>query len=234
MSIYVFIPVIFIGLYAAYYMYTKRKYAELAGTVANTDFKAEFEKAAQYRDEFLEDELPYVKKAMGDAPIDAYTYGNADYGFGDALKDGLKNKLKEVATLGTVRFNTVVTPKYLVLSGDELHLLDTDTDGEIDRHIVFTPDQLQNARLNTYPMQGQIKAQAEARTKNVKAYMLSLPGDKGKQIGFIIYSCLIFTEIPEIPNDPKRTIKTIIIGNDFLKQLGDKYPRLKVSLPIFN
>lgn len=44
----------------------------------------------------------------------------------------MKNKLKGMATLGTVRFRSVHTPKYLVLSGDTLHLFDTDTDG--DRH----------------------------------------------------------------------------------------------------
>ena len=57
------------------------------------------------------------------------------YGVGSALKDGVKDKLKGMATLGTVRFNTVQTPKYLVLSGNSLHLFDTDTEGEIDRHL---------------------------------------------------------------------------------------------------
>lgn len=45
---------------------------------------------------------------------------------------------------------------------------------------------------------------------------------------------LIFTNIAEIPTNPQKTIEAIIIANDFLKQLGDLYPNLKVSLPIFN
>ena len=82
-------------------------------------------------------------------------------------------------------------------------------------------------------MEGQVQAQAQARGNNVKAYKLSLQTDE-KPVELIIYSCLIFTNIPEIPTDSQETIQDIIIGNDFLKQLGDKYPNLKVSLPIFS
>ena len=84
----------------------------------------------------------------------------------------MKDKLKGMATLGTVRFNTVQTPKYLVLSGDNLHLFDTDTDGEIDNHFVFNQARLENSRLIAIPMEGQVQAQAQARG-NVKAYKLS-------------------------------------------------------------
>ena len=138
-----------------------------------------------------------------------------------------------MATLGTVRFNTVQTPKYLVLSGNSLHLFDTDTEGEIDRHLVFNQSRLENSRLTEIPMEGQVKAQAQARGNNVKAYKLSLQTDD-KPIELIIYSFQIFTNIPEIPTDPQETVQAIVIGNDFLKQLGDRYPNLKVSLPIFS
>ncbi len=169
---------------------------------------------------------------MGEEKIDAFNYASNEYGVASALKDGMKDKLKGMATLGTVRFNTVQTPKYLVLSGDNLHLFDTDTDGEIDNHFVFNQARLENSRLIAIPMEGQVQAQAQARGNNVKAYKLSLQTDE-KPVELIIYSCLIFTNIPEIPTDPQETIQDIIIGNDFLKQLGDKYPNLKVSLPIF-
>lgn len=82
-----------------------------------------------------------------------------EYGVASALKDGMKDKLKGMATLGTVRFNTVQTPKYLVLSGDNLHLFDTDTDGEIDNHFVFNQARLENSRLIAIPMEGQVQAQ---------------------------------------------------------------------------
>lgn len=54
----------------------------------------------------------------------------------------------------------------------------------------------------------------------------------GKPLELIVYSCLIFTNIPEIPVDPQETIQDIAVGTDFLKQLGDRYPNLKAALPV--
>lgn len=232
MNIYTFIPIIFIALSLGYWFYTKNKISQQVQAVDGTDFKAEFANATQYKERFLKSELPFLKKAMGDKPIDAFNYANTEHNFADALKDGVKDKLKGMATLGTVRFNTVTTPKYLVLSGEQLHLFDTDTEGEIDRHLIFEPSHLQNSRLTVYPLEGQIKAQAQARGKNVKAYKLSLHTENGKAIELILYSCLIFTDIPEMPANPQETVQAIVIANDFLKQLGECYPNLKVELPI--
>ena len=194
MSIYTFVPVIFIVLYLGYWFYMKNKNSQQAQVVNNTDFKAEFANAERYKNSVLTSELPFLQEEMKQEKIDAFNYASTEYGVGSALKDGVKDKLKGMATLGTVRFNTVQTPKYLVLSGNSLHLFDTDTEGEIDRHLVFNQSRLE----------------------------------------LIIYSCLIFTNIPEIPTDPQETVQAIVIGNDFLKQLGDRYPNLKVSLPIFS
>ena len=230
MNIYSLIPIVCIILSLGYWFYTKNKISQQVQTVNSTDFKAEFANATLYKNQFLISELPFLKKAMEQSPIDAF---NSEHNMVDALKDGVKDKLKGMATLGTVRFTTVATPKYLVLSGDNLHLFDTDTDGEIDNHFVFNQARLENSRLIAIPMEGQVQAQAQARGNNVKAYKLSLQTDE-KPVELIIYSCLIFTNIPEIPTDPQETIQDIIIGNDFLKQLGDKYPNLKVSLPIFS
>ena len=202
MNIYSLIPIVCIILSLGYWFYTKNKISQQVQTVNSTDFKAEFANATLYKNQFLIYELPFLKKAMEQSPIDAFNYAT-----------------------------TVATPKYLVLSGDKLHLFDTDTDGEIDKHLIFEPTQLKNSRLAVYPLEGQIKAQAQARGKNVKAYKLSLQTD-GKAIELILYSCLIFTDIPETPVDAKETVKAIVIANDFLKRLGDCYPNLKVALPI--
>ena len=49
MSIYTFIPVIFIVLYLGYWFYMKNKNSQQAQVVNNTDFKAEFANAEQYK-----------------------------------------------------------------------------------------------------------------------------------------------------------------------------------------
>ena len=233
MSIYTLIPIVFIALYLGYWFYIKNKNSQQAQIVSNTDFKAEFANAEKYKNHFLTSELPFLKKAMEQEKIDAFNYASNEYGVASALKDGVKDKLKGMATLGAVRFTTVQTPKYLVLSGKNLHLFDTDTDGEINRHFIFDAARLENSRLTELPLTGSVQAQAQARGNNVKAYKLSLQTDD-KPVVLIIYSCLIFTNIAEIPTNPQKTIEAIIIPNDFLKQLGDLYPNLKVSLPIFN
>ena len=231
MNIYTFIPIICIVLYLGYWFYIKNKNTQQTQLVDNADFKVEFANAAEYKKQFLTNELPFLKKEMAQNPIDAFNYANTEYNTAAALKDGVKDKLKEMATLGTVRFTTVTTPKYLVLSGENLHLFDTDAEGEIDRHFVFEPAQLKSSKLVVYPLEGQIKTQALARGKDIKAYKLSLQTDE-KMVELILYSCLIFTDIPEIPVNAKTTIQAIVIANDFLKQLGDRYPNLKVPLPI--
>ena len=158
MSIYTLIPIIFIVLYAGYWYYVKNKNSQQAQVVNNTDFKAEFANAERYKNSVLTSELPFLQEEMKQEKIDAFNYASTEYGVGSALKDGVKDKLKGMATLGTVRLNTVQTPKYLVLSGNSLHLFDTDTEGEIDRHLVFNQSRLENSRLTEIPMEGQVKS----------------------------------------------------------------------------
>ncbi|CCZ80376.1 hypothetical protein [Odoribacter laneus] len=233
MSFYPIIVIACIAFYGGYYFYTKRRNAQQAEKVNATDFKTEFKNAEKYKDKYLNSDLSFLKEAMGEEKIDSFNYASLEYNTTDVVKDAVKDKLKGMATLGTVRFNTVHTAKYVILSGDNLHLLDADTDGDIDKHYVFKRDRLEKATLTEYPLEGQVKAQAQARGNNVRAYKLSLPTDE-KPVNLIIYSCLIFTNIPEIPVNPQETIQDIVVANEFLKQLGEKYPNLKVALPIFS
>lgn len=230
MTFYYIIFIVVIASYLGYMFYLKRKNAQQADVVDKADFKAEAANAERYKRKYLTEGLSFLQKAMGAEQIDAFNYASLEYGVGSALKDGLKDRLKGAATLGTVKFHTVNTAKYLILSGDSLHLLDTNTDGDIDGHLVFNREQLENSSLTSYPLEGQVKAQAEARSKNVRAYKLSLHTE-GKPVELIVYSCLIFTNIPEIPMDAQETIQDIVVGTDFLKQLGDRYPNLKAPLP---
>lgn len=232
MTFYYILFIAAIVLYMGYMFYLKRKNSQQADVVDKADFKTEFTNAERYKREYLSDGLSFVQQAMGKEPVDAFNYASLEYGVGSALKDGLKDRLKGMATLGTVRFTTVNTAKYLVLSGDSLHLFDTDTEGEIDKHLVFDRTRLEHSTLAEYPLEGQVKAQAEARSHHVRAYKLSLQTD-AKPLELIIYSCLIFTNIPEIPTDPQTTIQDIVIASDFLKQLGDRYSNLKAAWPLF-
>src|SRR4029079_13911890 len=100
-------------------------------------------------------------KQMEGYPIDAFNYASVEYSSKSAIKDGLKDGLKGLATLGSVRFTTVQTVKYLVLSGADLHLLDTDVDGVISNHIIFNADRLERSSIQELPQEGTMQAFAK-------------------------------------------------------------------------
>ena len=66
--------------------------------VNNTDFKAEFANAERYKNSVLTSELPFLQEEMKQEKIDAFNYASTEYGVGSALKDGVKDKLKGMAT----------------------------------------------------------------------------------------------------------------------------------------
>ena len=218
-----------------YFMYTKKQ--KMKQTMQSTDFKAEFQKAETYRSNFLNGELGFLKGQMDGKPIDAFNFANLEYSNKSAIKDGMKDSLKSMATLGTVRYHTVQTPKYLILSNDELHLLDTDTEGDISNHLVFDSQRLSRSSLIEIPAQGTIKAFAKQKGDEVKAYKISLATDD-KPIELLLFSALIFTHVNTGANmlsmDMQKVVQENVIANDFLKKLGDRYPNLKVAVPILN
>lgn len=230
MSYTVIIVIVCIAFYIGYMILMKNKYAKQNAVVDDTDFKKEALNAEQYKKDALNDELSFLIKEMNGERIDAFTYANNKQSTGGALKQGIKDSLKGAATLGTVRFTTLNTAKYLVLSGDKLHLFDTDTDGEIDKHLVFGADRLKASSLSEITLEGPEKTAAISRGKDIRGYRLELSTDE-KPIELTLYSCLIFTNIPEMPSNPHKTIEEIVIANDFLKRIGNLYPNLKVTLP---
>ncbi|WAC42597.1 hypothetical protein [Pedobacter sp. SL55] len=213
-----------------YFMHLKKK--KQKELFQNTDFKAEMRNADIYKNNFLNGELAFIAKQMEGKTIDAFNYANIDYSTKDSIKDGIKDGLKGMATLGTVKFHTVQTPKYLILSGADLHLLDTDTEGEISNHLVFDAARLQASTITELPLEGMIKAFAKQKGDNVKAYKIALATDGGA-IELVMFSALLFTYAnagaSAFSLNAQKNVQEIIIANDFLKKLGDSYANLKVT-----
>jgi hypothetical protein len=213
-----------------YFMQIKKK--KQAEMFLNTNFSAEMNKAAIYKSNFLKGELSFISEQMEGKIIDAFNYASLNYTTKDSIKDSLKDSFKGMATLGTVRFHSVQTPKYLVLSGDDLHLFDTDTDGEISSHFVFKPARLLVSSITEIPLEGTIKAYARQKGDQVKAFRISLATDESP-IELILFSALLFsypnTGLSAFSLNVQKNLEEIIIGNDFLKKLGNRYPNLRVS-----
>ncbi len=236
MNLPIIIFLAFMVVFCAGFFYSTmikmKKQKELLG---NTDFKSEMSNAERYKKKYLTGELSFLSEQMGTKPIDAFNYANLNYSTKDTIADGVKDGLKGMATLGTVKFTTVHTPKYLMLSGSDLHLIDIDTDGEISDHLVFDAQRLKNSTIDEIPLEGNIKAFAKKKGELTKAYLLSL-ATENKPIEIIIFSALIFTYadtgLSALSLNANKDLQDIIIGSDFLKKLGDKYPNLKVLIPV--
>lgn len=229
--IIIFMVVIYVAIFGFMTLKKKRQKEYLN----KIDFKTELTKAESYKKEYLNSNLSFVAKQMKGKQIDAFNFANINYTAKDSIKDGLKDGLKGMATLGTVKFHTVQTPKYLILSGSDLHLLDTDTDGDISNHLIFNSLRLEKSELIEIPLKGSIKAYANQKGELTKAYKLLLSTDD-EPIELIIFSALIFTHTTSETNmlslNSSKNVKEIVIANDFLKKLGKKYTNLRVSLPI--
>lgn len=231
-STVIFIIVGMIAIYGGIFYFMQVKKKKQKEMFLNTDFNAEMRNADSYKSNFLNGELAFITKQMEGKTIDAFNYANIDYSTKSSIKDGIKDGLKGMATLGTVKFHTVQTPKYLILSGADLHLLDTDTEGEISNHLVFDAARLQASTITEMPLEGMIKAFASQKGDNVKAYKIALATDGGA-IELIMFSALLFTYANSGASafslDAQKNVQEIIIANDFLKKLGERYANLKVS-----
>lgn len=181
-----------VAIYGGFFYFMQIKKKKQAEMFLNTNFSAEMNKAAIYKNNFLNGELSSISEQMEGKMIDAFNYASLNYTTKDSIKDSLKDSLKGMAMLGTVRFHSVQTPKYLVLSGDDLHLFDTDTDGEISSYFVFKPARLLVSSITEISLEGTIKAYARQKGDQVKAFRISLATDENL-IELILFSALLFS-----------------------------------------
>lgn len=233
--IFITILLLMVGIYAAIFIFFKQKKKKLKDSFLATDFSQEVIQADNYKNKLLHQDLRFINEQMDHQPIDALIYANPSYSNKDQTKDMLKDSLKGMATLGTVRFTTVQTPKYLILSGKELHLLDTDTNGDISNHFVFDENRLQDATIQSLPLKGMNKSYANFSGVDLLSYSINLPADEGNII-LEIHNTLLFTSSINqgnfLTNNTRKTMEDYIIANQFLYKLGKLYPNLQVNVTL--
>lgn len=140
------------------------------------------------------------------------------------LKDGAKNFLKRMLTLGIVRFNTVYVPTPLILAEDGLHVLELDTDMDVKNHYILENERLAEAKISSYEDKEGMKQLGD----NARFFMLSFPSQNGVKEFEL---CTEFYPTGEIytvyPLEKK--IVAGAAGRYFLKKLGEHSPNLQVS-----
>lgn len=234
MSTYIIIALVFVAIYVMFFMYMQNKRKKLVQAFADINIYNELQHADQYKEEALRGDHAFIRTQLKGNPIDSFAVAAKPHTGKDMAKDVAKDTLKSMATLGTVRYTTVQTPKYLVLSGDELHLLDIDTDGDVDRHLVFDRNRLEASSLEEVPLTKVQAAQAKGigAGELLKSYQLSLQTDSG----FIVldfYNMLlspVITAQEMFTQSGDKMARNYVIGVDFLNRLGEKYRNLKIYM----
>lgn len=224
----IFMVIAYVGIF--FWWQIKKKKSKEA--FDKLDMKKESSQAATYLNDLINNQYPQVKKQMKDVPIEAMTVARLEYTAGSQAKDIAKNTLKGLATLGTVRFQTVQTTKYLVLSGSDLHLLDTDTEGSITNHLVYNRQRLLNASIEEMPATSNRLSQTKYGDYLLKSYKLVLPGDDNK-VNLLFYNGIVdvtnTAAVIALSNNADKQVKQFVAGNDFLEKLGEKNPNIKVK-----
>lgn len=230
MTSIIFPILIFFGVvYALTFVYMKHRKKQ-ANTDLNIDYVAEEQNIPTYIEQMLQKELSFLRKETDLPKVDALTYARPVYTTEDALKDNAKNVLKGMATLGTVKFTTVITQKYLILSDYDLHLIDVDAEGDVSDHFVFDASRLKEASLSEYTGDREIEEIKKLSGNDIKSYLLSLPTDD-KPIELIIFNTLIDMNSQAIFSTKSLIDKvkiSRIIGKDFIQKLGERFDNLRV------
>ncbi len=233
MGNYIYIIIGFVAIYAFIFIYMRNKNKKSKETLSNLDLESELRNAATYRNDYLSKQFAFIQSQLNGSPVDAMTIGMLEHTNKDAVKDAAKDALRSMATLGTVKYNTVQTPKYLILSGKSLHLIDIDAEGEISKHLIFDESRLLNSTIKEVPFSKTQMTQMKylGGQDKFKNYKLSLHTDEG-------YLELMVTSIfMSSFADARGTfvasadalVRNYVIGTDFIKQLGEKHNGLKVN-----
>ncbi|MBZ4189466.1 hypothetical protein [Niabella beijingensis] len=231
MSTIIYVVIFFVVFYAVAIFWWRSQRNKSKNAFSNLDLGQEARNAPLYQQELLNADYAFLKKQMNSAPIDAFTTAASEYTATDRAKDLGKDALKSIATLGTVKFTTVTTPKYLALSGNELHLFDTDKDGNIDKHLVFDSSRLQQSTFSEIPLTGSSWKHIKYGDYALKSYKLELSTD-GKPVTLILYSGLVNVSANNaafLSMNAGKQVQEFVVGNYFLNKLGERYPNLKTS-----
>ena len=139
------------------------------------------------------------------------------------MKNGAKNYLRGLLTLGMVKFRTVYVATPLFLAEDGLHVIELDKDDEVKNHYLFDNDRLANAKI--FP-----KDDPTARkqlNENASFFTLSFPSESGTRE---LELCTEFYPTQEIyslyPFNKK--LMAAATGRHFLKKLGEHFSNLQV------
>lgn len=199
--------------------------------VNNQDLEKERVNSEQYQKELLEKEYPYIKRWMKNASIDAFTSASIPYTGLDRAKDMGKDLLKSAMTLGTVKFKTVETPSFVVLSEGKMHYFSTDVEGDLKEHLIFNSDRLNNAIVTLDAKKSSENATSKAKEIMGCNYLFTFDIE-GKKNTIAVHDTLTFNAAITSMFGSKYSdtlTKNQVVGEQFYSKISSLYPNLKAK-----
>ncbi|MGP1590997.1 MAG: hypothetical protein ACTTHI_04290 [Prevotella sp.] len=173
--------------------------------------------------EFYTSEMgDYIKHLNGKKPIAASCLFHAP-DTKEHMKNGAKNYLRGLLTLGMVKFRTVYVATPLFLAEDGLHVIELDKDDEVKNHYLFDNDRLANAKI--FPKDDQ--AASKQLGENAAFFTLSIPSESGTRE---LELCTEFypTQEKYMQYTFNKKLIAAATGRHFLKKLGEHFSNLQV------
>ena len=164
----------------------------------------------------------YIKQLNGKKPIAVSCLFHAP-DTKEHMKNGVKNYLYGLLTLGFVKFRTVYVATPLFLAEDGLHVIELDKDDEVKNHYLFDNDRLANAKI--FPKDDQ--AASKQLGENAAFFTLSIPSESGTRE---LELCTEFypTQEKYMQYTFNKKLIAAATGRHFLKKLGEHFSNLQV------
>ena len=225
-SIIIGVIILSVGFLMMFYVMNQNK-----KHLSSQDIETERVNSDQYQKELLEKEYPYIKRWMKNASIDAFTSASIPYTGMDRAKDMGKDVLKSAMTLGTVKFKTVETPSFVVLSEGKMHYFSTDVEGDLKEHLIFNQDRLNNAIVILDAKKSSENATSKAKEIMGSKYLFTFDID-GKKSTIAVHDTLTFNaDITSMFGSKysNTLTKNQVVGEQFYTKISSLYPNLKAK-----
>jgi len=232
---------IMVVVFGGCFMYYKFAMQKTRNLTANFDKNAVAENIENHVNELTSSKLDYLKKWMNGAPIDLFTDASIPVSVKDKAKNAAVDAAKSVAWAAVgvkAKYKRVEAVSHLVLSNDNLHFLAADIDGNLQTHLTFTPDQLNNAKIEYKgPKKGAdlasgltdfLSEKLNKEENMVNVFAITLKHDKEDFTIQAHDKIVLPFEMGDSGYAEKAMVANVIAEN-FFEKLGERYPNLIAS-----
>ena len=216
----IIIAVFIVVAFSFSFLYSK--FFSAKGTIEDLDNRIKNTSEQEIKEFYTSEMGDYIKHLNGKKLIAVSCLFHAP-DTKEHMKNGVKNYLYSLLTLGMVKFRTVYVATPLFLAEDGLHVIELDKDNEVKNHYLFDNDRLANAKI--FPKDDQ--AASKQLGENAAFFTLSIPSESGTRE---LELCTEFYPTQEkyslYPFNKK--LIAAATGRHFLKKLGECFSNLQV------